>query len=146
MRIARVRKDNLKDWALLRYALWPETSVSAHLKEAREFFGRRGFYCILAWDGERPIGFAEASTRPYANGCESRPVAFLEGLWVHPKFRRSGIGRALVAEICAWARKRGFSELGSDADLFNTRSHRAHRAYGFRETERVVYFRKMLRP
>jgi aminoglycoside 6'-N-acetyltransferase I len=72
-------------------------------------------------------------------------VPFLEGLWVDPKFRHRGVGRQLVRAVEAWARRKGFRELGSDAYLSNALSHRAHRAYGFRETERVIYFRKILR-
>jgi aminoglycoside 6'-N-acetyltransferase I len=36
-------------------------------------------------------------------------------------------------------------ELASDADIANAVSHATHRALGFQETERVVYFRKVLR-
>ncbi len=39
---------------------------------------------------------------------------------------------------------RGLRELGSDALMDNTASHAAHRAWGFTETERVIYFRKVL--
>jgi len=39
---------------------------------------------------------------------------------------------------------RGFAEIGSDADIANSASHAAHRGWGFVETERVVYFRKVL--
>jgi aminoglycoside 6'-N-acetyltransferase I len=128
----------------MRCALWPTHSARAHQRELQEFFGKRGFVCLIAWDGERAIGFAEVSTRGYVDGCESRPVPFLEGLWVEARQRRKGVGRALVQAACNWARERGFLELGSNALLTNTRSHDAHRAYGFRETERVVYFRKRL--
>jgi aminoglycoside 6'-N-acetyltransferase I len=58
--------------------------------------------------------------------------------------RRSGVGRALVAAVEDWARGRGFTELGSDALIDNTVSHHAHRALGFEERERVIYFRKWL--
>jgi aminoglycoside 6'-N-acetyltransferase I len=38
----------------------------------------------------------------------------------------------------------GCSELASDARLENSASHAMHRALGFSETQRVVYFRKAL--
>ena len=41
-------------------------------------------------------------------------------------------------------RARGFREIGSDALLDNRASHAAHAGWGFAETERVVYFRKVL--
>ena len=115
-----------------------------HLKDMQDLFGRRGFICLIAWAGKQPIGFSEAMIRPFANGCNDRPVAFLEGLWVEPKYRRQNVGRRLVQAVEAWAIRKGFRELGSDAYLTARESHKAHRAYGFRETERVVYFRKRL--
>ena len=92
-----------------------------------------------------PAGFAEASLRhDYVNGCDTSPVAFLEGMYVAPVMRGQGVARALVAAVQAWARSRGCSELASDAALDNLGSHQMHKALGFAETQRVVYFRKML--
>ncbi len=62
-----------------------------------------------------PAGFAELSIPEYANGCDSQPVPFLEGIWVAPQFRRQGAGARLIAHIEAFAIARGFSEIGSDA-------------------------------
>lgn len=42
------------------------------------------------------MGFVEASLRPYAEGCDTRPVGYLEGGYVAPEWRGQGIGRALV--------------------------------------------------
>lgn len=71
--------------------------------------------------------------------------AFLEGICVAPGFRGRGIARSLVAEAERWAAAQGCSEFASDAQLDNVSSHAMHRALGFEETERVVYFRKNLR-
>jgi aminoglycoside 6'-N-acetyltransferase I len=91
------------------------------------------------------VGLAEASVRhEYVNGTESSPVAFLEGLYVVPQARRKGIAAALVAAVCAWAQSAGCRELASDAVLENSISHVVHRALGFEETERVVFFRRKL--
>ena len=82
----------------------------------------------------------------YVNGTNSSPVAFLEGIYVVAELRRKGTGSALVAAVSAWARSAGCSELASDALLENVSSHAVHRALGFQETERVVFFRKELGP
>jgi len=42
------------------------------------------------------VGFVEVSLRPYAEGCDTRPVGYLEGGYVAPEWRGQGIGRALV--------------------------------------------------
>ena len=103
---------------------------------------------LLGFRGEAPdgnaIGFAEVSIRRSANGCDSQPVPFVEGIWVDPQFRLRGIGAQLIAHIEAFVTARGFHELGSDALIDNTASHAAHRGWGFAETERVIYFRKLL--
>jgi len=99
----------------------------------------------LAWEGRKPIGFSEAMIRPYAKWMRRATRSVFRGLWVDPSHRRKGLGRELVDAIEVWASRRGFLELGSDAHMTANISHKAHRAYGFRETERVVYFRKLLK-
>lgn len=141
--IEKVKSQDLEDWIILRCKLWPGPR-QRHFSEVKEFLGKRGFVAYMAWDGRQAIGFSEAMVRAFANGCRESPVAFLEGLWVDPKFRRKGVGRKLVNAVETWARKKGFRELGSDAYLHATGSHKAHVAYGFKEMERVVYFRKSL--
>ncbi|MFT8452157.1 MAG: GNAT family N-acetyltransferase [Zymomonas mobilis] len=90
-------------------------------------------------------GFVEGDIRhDYVNECSSFPVAFLEGIYVSLCSRQQGIARRLTDEIALWAQKNGCSEFASDADLSNTNSHAMHRALGFDETERVVFFRKRL--
>lgn len=141
--IRKVRRRDKAAWLTLRRRLWPEPRETLR-REIECLFGKRGFLCLIAWQEGKVVGFAEAMIRPFANGCESAPVPFLEGLWVEPASRRKGIGRLLVQGVESWAQRKGFRELGSDAYLTHRTSHKAHRAYGFRETERVVYFKKSL--
>ena len=100
----------------------------------------------MMYDEQRqPIGFIEGSIRSdYVNGTESSPVGFVEGVYVVPAMRRHGVARRLFEAIGDWAKARGCRELASDALLENEASQRAHRALGFKETERVVYFSKKL--
>jgi aminoglycoside 6'-N-acetyltransferase I len=106
----------------------------------------RGHYVRLAVTaGGSVVGPVEASKRTdYVNGTRSSPVAFLEGLYVMPESRRQRIARALVESAVEWAVADGCSELASDSLLENSQAHAAHRALGFQETERVVYFRRVL--
>jgi len=46
--------------------------------------------------------------------------------------------------VAEWTCAQGCRELASDAALDNLGGHAAHRACGFGETERVVYFRRAL--
>jgi len=132
-------------WLALRLALWPEASEAQHLLEMADT-SARGHYVRLAMaaDGSA-LGFVEASKRSdYVNGTSSSPVAFLEGLYVVPSVRRQGVARTLVESVVKWAVGEGCTELASDALLDNLAAHAVHRALGFEETERVVYFRRAL--
>jgi len=134
-------------WLDLRLALWSDATADEH----------RGYMAIALAQPERflqlmiydelrqPVGFIEGSLRSdYVNGTESSPVGFVEGVYVVPSWRRKGIARQLFAAIGDWAKARGCRELASDALIDNEASQRAHRALGFRETERVVYFTRVL--
>ena len=129
----------------MRAALWPDADPAELAAELDALLADPNQVAFVAEreDG-RLCGFAEAGVRPFANGVDEAPCAFLEGWWVDQDVRRSGVGRALVAAVETWARGRGFAELGSDALLDNTLGHQAHRALGFEERERVVYFRKRI--
>lgn len=129
----------------MRAELWPCSSRQEHLAELEEGSKSTSFRGWVALSDDRCIGFAEAYIRPFANGCDSRPVVFLEGIRVGPDFRRFGVGRALVESVAEWARAQGIYELGSDAELTNTLSQTCHLKWGFEETERVVYYRMKLR-
>lgn len=97
-----------------------------------------------AFDDGQLLGFAEASQRAYGDGCDTSPVAWLEAIYVRAPWRRHGLARQLLSAVEAWARQRGLSELGSDADLGNLISRLSHARWGFEETERIVCFRKVL--
>lgn len=102
---------------------------------------RAGYCAELA---SQVVGFAEYNIREFANGCTSQPVPFLEGIWVRQDARGKGIARALIQHLEHVARTGGYSELGSDVLLENVASARMHEAMGFEETERVIFFRKVL--
>jgi aminoglycoside 6'-N-acetyltransferase I len=144
--VAPMTERDRAAWLAMRQALWPDATASEHADEVRVLMVRPEFAAFVARDGAaEAIGFAQVYVRPFANGCDSRPVPFLEGIWVAPEARGRGVGSALLGAIEEWSRDRGFVELGSDALIGNTASHSVHAAWGFAETERVVYFRKALR-
>lgn len=133
-------------WLQLRMALWPGDRAE-HLGEMQELCAQPGRYAqFIAYSalGE-PQGLVEVALRAdYVNGTATSPVGFLEGLYVAPGCRKRGIAAMLVKIAEQWVREQGCTEIASDALLENTASHAMHRALGFEETERVVYFRKPL--
>lgn len=140
-------EENVEAWAALRHQLWPDLSLMGHRAEILEALTEPNrLVAFLCFDATgRAVALAEASIRSdYVNGCETSPVAFLEGIIVDPAVRRQGVAALLVAAVGDWARGQGLTELASDAELHNTVSHAMHAALGFEETERVVYFRRPL--
>jgi aminoglycoside 6'-N-acetyltransferase I len=135
------------DWARLRHALWPHHEVGEHRDDAAALAGQPGRTpAFIAYADGIAAGFAEASLRTdYVNGCATSPVAFLEGIYVMPEHRRHGIASRLVRAVEDWACDAGCTEFASDADIANRESHALHRALGFSETQRVVYFHKLLK-
>lgn len=132
-------------WLEMREALYGEGS---HADEITRYFAGRltmPLEVLLALDGDgSPLGFAELSIRPYAEGCYSGRVAYLEGWYVVPEARRGGVGRALVVAAEAWAIAQGCTEFASDALIENQVSADAHFALGFEEVEQIRCFRKNL--
>lgn len=140
-RIRALGAEDRDELVRMRTALWPDSSAA----EVDELLRRSGAaYVVLV--AERPEGglggFAEVGTRPYAEGCASSPVAYLEGIWVDAELRRGGLALALVGAAADWARARGLKELASDALIENQVSLDFHAAAGFEEVERIVCFRR----
>ncbi|MES2473831.1 MAG: aminoglycoside 6'-N-acetyltransferase [Pseudomonadota bacterium] len=145
MHIEKCRPDQIAQWTALRCALWPDEDQEIMAREAPAMLTRPDALVLLAREGDAVTGFVEAALRrDYVNGCETSPVAFVEGIYVRPDYRGHGVARALIAAIEQWARAQNVKELASDALLGNSQSHAMHQALGFAETERVVYFRKAL--
>ena len=131
-------------WTQLRCALWPECSMERHVLEIAQLLESEGVVALARVDGEL-AGFAEVSIRvDHVDGTSVSPVPYLEGWYVEEKFRRQGVGRALIAFVEDWARERGFVEMASDAEIWNEESIRLHRMLGFREVGRTVHFVKGL--
>lgn len=135
MAVRPMRADELSDVVAMMQALWPAAGDYDFGDES-----------VLVW--ARPTGglggFVSYSLRPWAEGCESTPVPYVEGWWVAPDLRRTGVGRSLIEAVERWCRDHGYHELGSDVEVANAVSLEAHAALGFEPTERVQFFRKRL--
>src|SRR5262245_9162181 len=131
----------------MRAALWPDVDPDDLDAEFEPMLANPDLVVFVAErdDGDdRLCGMVEAGIRPFANGVDEAPCAFVEGWWVDLDQRRTGVGRALIVAVEGWARDRGFTELGSDVELDNVISQQAHEALGFEERERTVWYRKRL--
>lgn len=145
--IRPVHASNAAAWERMRRELWP-AEPDDHAAEISRFLSgknNREEEVLLAFTPEgTAIGFIELSIRPYAEGCKSERVAYIEGIFVEKNKRGEGIGSALVKAAEAWGRAHGCVEIASDSEIENETSIAAHRAFGFDETTRLVCFRKNL--
>jgi aminoglycoside 6'-N-acetyltransferase I len=133
------------EWLRMRQALWPDFTEKSLRSEMAEIAADdRQQVFILARQGGGPGGFIEAALRPWADGCETHPVGYIEAWYVDPDLRRQGAGAALVQQAEAWAGLQGCSEMASDCELWNDVSFQAHLALGYEEVIRVIQFRKSL--
>lgn len=145
--IRPVRKTDTIEWLAMRRALWPDCPPKKHREEMAEILAdKKGQPAWVAesFSGEL-VGFLEVSVRNYADGAGRQNVGYLEGWYVKPKYRKQGAGRALVKAAEEWAITRGFSHMGSDTWVGNTRSYKVHQAMGYKEVGRDVHFVKKLK-
>jgi aminoglycoside 6'-N-acetyltransferase I len=142
-----IRPDDESEWLRMRSALWTDYSIEEMKAEMDE----------IRADSKKPVfvlerpegglgGFIELALRPWASGCTTHPVGYIEAWYVDPDLRRLGAGGALVKAGEAWALEQGCSEMASDCELWNTTSYQAHLALGYEETLRIIEFRKSIRP
>ena len=145
--IIEINDPTNDSWIELRGQLWPHHDPLKHQDELESLLAEPArFVAFIALSAEgKVIGFAETTLRmDHVNGCESWPVAFLEGVYVLPEFRRIGVAKQLLEAVEHWGQSKGCVELASDAEIDNIASHQMHYSLGFKETERVIYFKKTL--
>lgn len=149
MPVRLASRGDLDAWCAMRAALWPDADVYELRAEAESYLGgdRRQLAAVFICTdrSQRAAGMLELSLRPYADGCRSSPVPYVEAWYVVPEARGQGVGRALMAAAERWAIERGHDEMASDALMDNVPSVHAHAALGFDEVERAIHFRKALK-
>jgi aminoglycoside 6'-N-acetyltransferase I len=143
------RRDRDELLAMWR-ALWPEEVPGEHEGEvdarvAGSAIGTLPLVTFVAESSDGLIGFAEVGLRSHADGCDpARAVAFLEGWFVAAKWRRRGVGAALVRRAEEWGKSQGALEIASDTWFDAQVSEAAHVALGFEVVDRCIHFKKAL--
>ena len=144
-RIRKLTRADIPEWLRMRRSLWPELSARAIEEDIEALLTDPGTPVFVAErTGGGLCGFLEAGTRPFADGCDTRPVGYIEAWFVDADQRRNGLGRALVEAAEEWARAQGLLEMASDTSIRNTTGLMAHQAMGYAETERLIHFAKRL--
>ena len=142
--VRRVTAEDREEWFNMRRGIWPEAPENYLRFDMEDILGSEQDAVFVAFADGTPVGLIEARIREYGEGCETSPVGYIEGWFVYPDLRGSGVAGALVAAAEDWARGQGCTEMASDTWLDNAVSIRAHGKLGYREAERLVHFVKRL--
>ena len=143
--IREARKEDALVLAQMARKIWDNDSVEELKKEFEEFAENQNMVSFIIYEDSDSIGFANISIRyDYVEGCETTPVAYLEGIYVDEKYRNRGYGRDLVKACEDWAKDRDIKEFASDCELTNLSSFAFHKAIGFEESNRIICFKKDL--
>ncbi len=99
---------------------------------------------LLVVDGNIQ-GFAQCGLRhDYVEGTNSRPVGYLEGIFIKEEYRKQGYAKQLLKYCEQWAKKKGCSEIAGDCELDNEISLQFHKNSGFDEANRIICFTKKI--
>ncbi len=142
--VRRVLQADREIWFHMRKGIWPEAPDEYLSYDLDEILDSDIDAVFMAFVDGQPAGMIEARLREYGEGCETSPVGYIEGWFVHESFRGRGIAGVLTDAAEAWAREKGCTEMGSDTWLDNETSIRAHVKLGYVEVERLVHFVKQL--
>jgi len=91
----------------------------------------------------KSVGFSIFSIRTdYVEGASISPTGYLEGIFVKPEFRKSGIAKEFLRLGEKWCKDNGCTQIGSDTWLSDKQSRAFHIKVGFWEEEEIVHFLK----
>ena len=91
MKIRPVDVGDKAEWLRMRLSFWPEPGRAKHEIEIDRFFSGTAdptITLVAELENGKLGGLLEAGTRPYAEGCSSSPVGYIEGWWVDQGLRR----------------------------------------------------------
>lgn len=142
--IRRVTAEDREEWFKMRKGIWTEAPDEYLGLDMDGILASDRAAVFMAFVDGIPAGMIETRLRDYGEGCETSPVGYIEGWFVYPDMRGSGVSGALVTAAENWARERGCSEMASDTWLDNAVSIRAHLRLGYQEADRLVHFVKKL--
>jgi GNAT superfamily N-acetyltransferase len=131
--ILKLIKD-LAEYEKLTHAV---VATEAMLRES--LFERRAAEAIIGYAGDEPVGFALFfQTFSTFLGV---PGMYLEDLFVEPKWRRHGFGRALLAHLANIAVERGYGRVEWSVLDWNEPSIGFYKALGARPMDEWTVFR-----
>jgi ribosomal protein S18 acetylase RimI-like enzyme len=83
--------------------------------------------------GDRTVGFISGELRQGSPTFLPRTWASVDDVFVEPKYRNRGMGRALLQSVQSWARERGADGISLQVAAANSRGRKFYEDLGFRE-------------
>jgi GNAT superfamily N-acetyltransferase len=115
--------------ALAAFERAPDAVTATEEDLIRDGFGPTPYYfCLIAEYSGRPAGFA-LNYFNYSTWV-GRPGIYVEDIFVHPEFRRKGIGKALLKEVAAIAVEHGCRRMQWEVLDWNTPAIDFYRSIG----------------
>ena len=145
--IYQATEKEIQAVAELATRLWTWHSVDEMLERYNALIPNDDCAVFVFKDGDdEPIsGFAHCQLRhDYVEGTKTSPVGYLEGIFVDPANRGTGVARDLLVASETWARSKGCTEFASDCELSDILSSRFHTKHGFKVANRIICFKKSL--
>lgn len=143
--IYKAKKTDASCIAEIAIMLWQNHTMEELVVEFEEILDREDSAIYLLYEEAYPIGFAQCQLRnDYVEGTKSKPVGYLEGIFVRQEYRNKGYARELLKNCENWAKEKGCIEFASDCELTNSESLKFHLKMGFTEANRIICFTKHL--
>lgn len=144
-KILKARDIHIENITQLALLLWPGEDYEPLEKEMIRYQEDSTAELFVCEEDNHIVGFAHVQLRfDYVEGTKTKPVGYLEGIYVKEAYRHKGIARKLV-EVCEdWSRFMNATEFASDVELHNTNSARFHEKIGFKEANRIISYTKKL--
>ena len=132
-----VKRKNKQEFEALLKNLWQGATLQSCKKDAK--VTKQFMY----YEGSIAVGLLTCSVkREYVAGCTTNKVAYLEGVYVLPEYRRKGIASKLIEHFKAWAKSIGCKEMASDIEVDNDISLQFHKKCGFEVVETIIHMKK----
>ena len=144
--IQKLEEHDMDAFITLTYKLWQNTPSEDHENMIKAAIGSDSHLILIAKDAQGNLqGFSMVSIRTdYVEGAKTSPTGYLEGIYVNPDYRGSGISRHFLEASEVWLKKNNCSQLGSDTWLSDHSSRSFHKHMGFWEEDELVHFLKDL--
>lgn len=118
MIIRHITAADAAAWEQMREALWPG---DPHAGEITAFFAGRlpelaAVLVAVPAAADTPVAFVELSSREDLPGTGGARTGYVEGLYVEPRWRASGLTRQLLRAARQWSQEHGCVFFASDRD------------------------------